>query len=47
MKLKGSWLQSYVNFAVSYVCPVLLGIIFLVTVLDNFFGVKLLTILLG
>lgn len=46
-ELKGSWLQSYVNFAVSYVCPLLLGLIFLVTVLDNFFGVKLLTILLG
>lgn len=45
--LKGSWLQSYVNFAVSYICPLLLGLIFVVTVLDNFFGVKLLTILLG
>ncbi|TQV84894.1 sodium-dependent transporter [Aliikangiella coralliicola] len=45
--LKGSWLQSYVNFALSYICPLLLGLIFLVTVLDSFFGVKLINILLG
>ena len=45
--IKGSWLQSYVDFAISYICPLLLGIIFIVTVLDNFFGVKLLNMLLG
>jgi neurotransmitter:Na+ symporter, NSS family len=46
-ELKGSWLQGYVNFAVSYICPVILGVIFIVTVLDNFFGVKLLTMAFG
>ncbi len=45
--IKGTWLQSYVDFAISYICPVLLGSIFLVTVLDNFFGIKILTMLLG
>lgn len=45
--LKASWLHAYVNFAISYICPVLLGIIFIVTVLDNFFGVKLLAMVLG
>ena len=45
--IKGSWLQSYVDFAISYICPILLGSIFLVTVLDNFFGIKILTMLLG
>lgn len=45
--IKGSWLQSYVDFAISYICPVLLGAIFLVTVFDNFFGVKILNMLLG
>lgn len=39
--IKGSWLQAYVNFAVSYICPLILGAIFIVTVLDNFFGIKL------
>jgi NSS family neurotransmitter:Na+ symporter len=38
---KGSWLHSYVNFAVSYICPLILGTIFIVTVLDNFLGIKL------
>ncbi|TQV75247.1 sodium-dependent transporter [Aliikangiella marina] len=47
VEIKGSWLQSYVNFAVSYVCPVLLFLIFMVTVLDKFFGVQILTMLFG
>ena len=46
-ELKGSWLQSYVNFAVSYICPVLLGLIFIVTVLDNFLGIRILTMVFG
>ncbi len=45
--LKGSWLQSYVNIAMSYICPVLLGLIFLVTVMDKFFGIKLLEKIIG
>lgn len=46
-QIKGSWLQSYVNFMISYICPLLLGMIFLVTVFDNFFGVKLVSLVLG
>ena len=46
-QIKGSWLQSYVNFMISYICPLLLGMIFLVTVFDNFFGIKLVTLVLG
>ncbi|MBV1910110.1 MAG: sodium-dependent transporter [Kangiellaceae bacterium] len=42
-----SWLQSYVDFAIGYICPVLLGSIFIVTVLDNFLGIKILTMLFG
>ncbi len=45
--IKGTWLQSYVDFAISYICPTILGLIFLVTVLDNFLGIKILNILLG
>ncbi|MGX5174615.1 sodium-dependent transporter [Aliikangiella sp. IMCC44653] len=45
--LKGSFLQSYVNFAISYICPILLGTIFVVTVLDNFLDIKILDMLLG
>ncbi|MET1254144.1 sodium-dependent transporter [Aliikangiella maris] len=45
--IKGSWLQMYVDFALKYVCPVLLGAIFLVTVADKFFGIKLMSMILG
>jgi neurotransmitter:Na+ symporter, NSS family len=45
--IESGWLHAYVNFAISYICPVLLGIIFTVTVLDNFFGVKLIEIFFG
>lgn len=46
-EIKGSWLQSYVDFAIGYVCPVLLGTIFIITVLDNFLGIKILTMVFG
>jgi len=46
-EIRGSWLQSYVDFAIGYVCPILLGGIFIVTVLDNFMGIKLLSIVFG
>jgi len=36
--LKGSWLQAYVDFSISYICPVILGVMFVVTVLDSYFG---------
>ena len=41
--LRGSWLQTYIDVAVSYICPVILGIITVVTVLDRFFGIHLLS----
>ena len=38
---EGSFVQSFINFAVSYLCPALLGIIFILTVLNRFFGITL------
>jgi len=46
-EIRDSWLQSYVDFAIGYVCPLLLGAIFIVTVLDNFLGIKLLSMIFG
>ena len=45
--IQGSLLQKYVDFAIGYICPVLLGAIFLVTVLDNFLGIKILSLIFG
>lgn len=45
--IRGSWLQKYVDFAIGYICPVLLGTIFIITVLDNFLGIKILNIIFG
>ena len=45
--IRGSWLQSYVDFAISYICPVLLGTIFIITVLDNFLGIEILKMVFG
>ncbi len=41
--IRGSWLQRYVDFAISYICPLILGVIFTVTVLEQFFGLKILS----
>lgn len=38
---KGSFAQLYVNFAIKWLCPLILGAIFIVTVLNRFFGVTL------
>ena len=38
---KNSWVKGYINFTVSYLCPVLLGAIFVLTFLNRFFGVSL------
>ena len=35
------WLRGYVHFAIRYVCPVVLGVICLTTILDNYFGISL------
>jgi len=45
--IEGSWLQKYVDFAIGYICPALLGTIFIVTVLDNFLGIKILNMVFG
>ena len=37
---KTSWVKTYINFAISYLCPVVLGIIFVMTTLNRFFGVE-------
>ena len=38
---KGSLVQKYLNFAVSYLAPLVLGILFVFTVLSTFFGIKI------
>jgi len=40
-KYKGSFLQKYLNFAISYFAPFALGVIFLLTVLSTFFGINI------
>lgn len=36
---KGSFLQKYLNFAVGYLAPAVLGLLFIFTVLSTFFGI--------
>ena len=36
---RGSWVEKFVDFAVSYLCPALLAILFVLVILSNFFGV--------
>lgn len=36
-----SWLKTFINITVSYVCPVLLAILFVLVVLNNFFGIDI------
>lgn len=38
---KGSFIQKYLNFAVSYLAPIVLGTLFVLTVLGTFFGINL------
>jgi len=38
----GNWVEGYVDIALTYICPLLLGAMFTITVLDNFFGISLL-----
>jgi len=35
----GSWVETLLNFAISYICPTILGILFVLTVLNRFFGI--------
>jgi len=36
---KGSLIEKYINFSITYVCPLILGSIFLLTFLNKFFGI--------
>lgn len=36
----GSILQKYLNFVIQYVCPVLLGILSILVIIDKFFGIE-------
>jgi neurotransmitter:Na+ symporter, NSS family len=38
---KGSFLEKYINFMISIVCPLVLGTIFLITLLQKFFGLEI------
>ena len=37
----GSFVESFVNFAITYLCPVILGLVFVFTLLDRFVGIHL------
>ena len=37
---KGTFAEKYIDFAITILCPLVLGIIFLITVLNRFFGVE-------
>ena len=37
---EGSLVGKYINFAISYLCPLILGALFILTVLDRFFGIN-------
>jgi len=39
-KFKGSLVEKYIDVMITYVCPVILGSIFILTVLNRFFGVE-------
>lgn len=36
---KGSFMESYINLMIVYICPLVLGIIFIITVLQKFLGI--------
>jgi NSS family neurotransmitter:Na+ symporter len=42
VKFAGSFAQRYVNFTIAYVCPVLLGILSVLIVIDKFWGLSVL-----
>lgn len=37
---KNSFLRKYVNFMIQYICPVLLGILSILIIIDKFFGIE-------
>lgn len=38
---KGTLIEKYIDFAISYLCPAILGIVFILTLLSRFFGVEM------
>lgn len=40
-KYKGSFVQKYLNFAIGYFAPIVLGSVFILTVLFKFFGIEI------
>ncbi|NJW55393.1 hypothetical protein HC175_20985 [Salinimicrobium sp. CDJ15-91] len=38
---KGSFLETFLNIMIKYICPVVLGFMFVLTVLQKFFNVEL------
>ncbi len=43
-KYRGSLVERYIDFAIGYVCPIILGSLFILTVLNRFFGISLLNV---
>ena len=39
-EFQGSFVEKYIDFAITYLCPIILGVIFIITVLNRFFGVE-------
>ncbi len=42
--IRGSFLQRYVDFAISYVCPLILGFISIVTIFNTYVGIDILAL---
>lgn len=38
---KGSWIETLLNISIRFICPIILGVIFLITFLTKFFGLEL------
>lgn len=38
---KSHWVRGYLNFAIMYICPLLLGVLFVLVLLNNFFGISI------
>ncbi len=37
----GSWLRKYIDFTISWVCPILLGVLSVLIIFDKFWGIEL------
>jgi NSS family neurotransmitter:Na+ symporter len=47
LKFAGSFAQRYINFTIAYVCPLLLGVLSVLIIIDKFWGLSALTTILG